>query len=156
MWLPSARWRRAPPSIRSWDEGWVAQYTYTPISSFLSFFPPSLSLLNRGEIIVYVMFSEEAARLAEKVQWFLPFISSLYKLVVIIALMILKPITSTFPLKPHTHLSLSFNSTDMGCLSNWHLIRLALIKYACIMARLEMTKFVPFEDWEKNGTTEPC
>lgn len=42
-----------------------------PIRRSLAFFlfsPPSLSLLNRGEIIVYVMFSEEAARLAEKVQ----------------------------------------------------------------------------------------
>lgn len=85
-----------------------AVYRYADLGlSF--FFSPSLSLLielNRGEIIVYVMFSEEAARLAEKVKRFLPFIDSLYKLVVIIVLMIAQANYFPFPPKaPHPPLS---------------------------------------------------
>lgn len=51
---------------------------------------------------------------------------------------------------------LPLGSTDAGGLCNRHVIKSALIKYAILMARLKMTKFVPFEDWEKSGTAEPC
>lgn len=58
---------------------------------------------------------------------------------------------------------LPLSSTDR--LSNWHLIKLALIKYASIMVWLEMTKFVPFwglgKEWNHRAmlkalTNRPC